>query len=175
MGGVVSFLNLAYFGLRIWNSRIKPQSPASWLMWLVLELVILGSTIAAHKPIWLILSYVIGAVIVTFVLFRRGTWEWSWRESACAVLALVATYLWQNLGATVGILAGILAMTAAGIPLFLDMIFRPIRNTWSMWAWTAVACVFTLIGSDGTFEGSGLAWSGVIFNTLMVPIVLRGK
>jgi hypothetical protein len=144
-------------------------------MWLVLELVILGSTIAAKKPIWLILSYVIGAIIVTTALFCRGTWTWSWKESLCAVFALVATYLWQNLGATVGILSGILAMTAAGIPLFLEMVFDPVKETWSMWAWTALACVFTLIGSDGTFEASGLAWSGVVFNALMIPIVLRGK
>ncbi|MFA6227498.1 MAG: hypothetical protein WC631_03430 [Candidatus Paceibacterota bacterium] len=105
----------------------------------------------------------------------RGKWSWSYKETVCAVATVIAAYFWQTQGASVGVLAGVVAMTVAGTPLYIDMIREPIRGTFYVWAVTALACVLTLLASDWSFIGTILAWGGLVFNGSLALIVLRGK
>ncbi len=144
-------------------------------MWVGLDVVLLGSTIQADKPIWLPLSYTIGAVAVTTVLFLRGEWTWTWKEWLCLGGAVVAAYFWIKLGALAGIIAGLTAMSFAGMPIMIDMIKDPIRSTLPMWCVTVVACALTLLGSDWTWAGTLTAAGGISYNSIMSLLVLRGK
>jgi len=174
-GGAISLLNLLWFAKLIWQRKTSPQSSASWLMWVILDAVLLGSTIAAKQPMWLPLSYTLGAAAVTVTLFARGVWLWSWKETVCGVGALIAAYLWLNTGALAGIIAGLVAMTFAGMPIMIDMIKTPVRSTLPVWGWTVVACICTIIGSDWTWEGTLVAAGGLSYNGIMSVLVLRGK
>ncbi len=142
-------------------------------MWAVIDATVLACTIAAYKPMWLPLGYMVGASTITLALFIRGTWQWSEKETFCAVGAAVAVAIWLTWSAAYGILAGVVAMTLAGTPLYVDLIRNPIRKTWPVWFFTAVACVCTLLGSDWSFAGTTLAWGGLAFNGSLTLVVLR--
>lgn len=172
-GGAIAVSILLWYAWRIWKKRVEPQSSASWLMWTLLDAVILTCTIAAHKSLWLPLGYVIGALAVTLALFARGTWQWRGTETTCAIGVVVATTIWLTWSAAYGILAGVVAMTFAGAPLCLNLIRNPVRKTWPVWFFTAVACFFTLLGSDWSFAGTVLAWGGVAFDGGLTLVVLR--
>jgi len=174
-GAITIALYLNFYALRIWRGERFPQNPASWLMWLVLDSLVLTTTILAHKPIWLPLAYVIGCAPVTAANFIRGTWKWSKRETFSLIVASIATYLWQTNGADWGVVAGAAAMCTAGIPLYMDMIDKPDRGSFPVWAITALACVCTLIGSDGTLTGMALAIGSLLYNGSLSFVVLRVK
>jgi hypothetical protein len=144
-------------------------------MWTVLDVLLLGSTISAHQPPWLPLGYTIGAFMVTVALFVRGTWQWSSKETWCAIGAGITAFLWLTLGALAGILAGITAMTLAGMPLWIDMYRNPVRATWPLWTITVVACLLTLLGSDWSLSGIALALGGILFNGSIAYLVLFRK
>ncbi|MFA6445797.1 MAG: hypothetical protein WCW14_00915 [Candidatus Paceibacterota bacterium] len=181
IGGIISFCVLFWFSIQIWmtkNGNDKKStlpSPASWLMWMVLDSFMLVTTIIAGKPMWLPLSYTAGATFVTIALLVRSTWVWSYKETICAIGAGVSMYVWQKWGAGMGILAGCASMTIAGIPLILDMIRDPIRKTFYVYALVVLACTCTLLGSDWTLSGTALAWGGIAFNGTLALVVLRGK
>lgn len=172
LGGAVSILNLLWFAWRVMEARIPAQNIASWLMWTCIDATILACTIATHEAIWLPLSYTVGAASVTGALLIRGTWKWSSEETMCAIWAAVSLCVWRLWNADVGILFGTIALTLAGRPLFLEMLHRPIRGTWPVWAFTVLAGVLTLLGSDWTFSGTSLAWGGIAFNGAVTYLVL---
>lgn len=176
LGGIISFCNLLWFTRQIMRIKEGPlPSPASWLMWTLIDGVILTTTWLSDKPIWLPLSYTLGAIAVTAALLARGKWRWSYRETICAIGATAATAVWLLWGSDMGVLAGVAALTIAGTPLLLDMIREPLPETWPVYALTVTACMCTLLASDWTLTGTALAWGGIAFNGLLTMIVLRGK
>lgn len=172
-GGIVSAANMVWFAWKVWSLTIPPQSSATWVMWFAIDVLLFVTTLLAGKPIWLPLSYMIGAGTVAIAMFARGKWVWSYRETLCAVATVMAAYYWQTHGAAAGVFAGVIALTAAGIPVFLDMLRNPVRATFPLWALTAVGCIFTLLGSDWTVTGTVLAWGGLTFNGFLALYVLR--
>lgn len=174
-GGIISGANLVFFAWQILVKKVEAPSIASWVLWTVLDVMLLITTVISGKPMWLPLSYTIGATAVTALCLVRGKWSWSYKETVCAVATVIAAYFWQTQGASVGVLAGVVAMTVAGTPLYIDMIREPIRGTFYVWAVTALACVLTLLASDWSFIGTILAWGGLVFNGSLALIVLRGK
>jgi hypothetical protein len=165
--------NLLWFAWRVWFFLVPPQSPATWLMWFALDALLFVTTLLAGKPIWLPLSYVIGAGLIAIAMFVRGKWSWTYRETLCAIATAVATYYWLALGPDAGVFAGVVALTAAGVPVFLDMLRNPVRKTFPLWAITALGCICTLLGSDWTVTGTVLAWGGLLFNGFLAFYVLR--
>jgi len=80
--------------------------------------------------------------------------------------------VWLHYGALLGLLAGIVAMNVAGVPNFIDMWHKPIRESWPVWGFTTVAYFCTLLGSDWSFGGIILAVSSMFFSGLLTLIVL---
>jgi hypothetical protein len=174
-GGLIAFLNLMWFACGIWNRKIPASTPASFLMWTVLDVLILASTLSAHKPCWLALGYTVGALAVTIACYARGKWIWSYKETVCAVGGIITAYIWMTWNAEIAIFSGVCAMTITGIPISVDLWHNPIRETWKVWTITVVACVFTLFGSDWSLSGTILAWAGIAYNGGMALIVLLRK
>lgn len=173
-----AFVAAAYFIFYAWKiltKRVKPQSSASWFMWLVLDGMILVTTYLAQKPVWLPFAYVIGCVPLTAVNLIRGKWVWSKRETFSLMLAVVAAIIWQTNGAIVGLVAGVVAMCAAGIPVLMDMVKKPDRKSFWVWMVTVFACICTLIGSDWTLAGIVLALGSLGYNSVMSALVLRDR
>jgi hypothetical protein len=147
-GGLIALINLLIFAKGIWSRKIPSSTPASFMMWTVLDVIILASTLFAHQPGWLAGAYVVGATAVTAAMFARGKWLWSYKETICAVGAGITTYVWFHWTSSMAVLAGVCAMTVAGMPIWIDMWKNPIKGTWPVWTFTVVACICTLLGSD---------------------------
>jgi hypothetical protein len=144
-------------------------------MWFIMDGMLAIMTLLAHKPIWLPISYVIGAGSMTITLAIKARWVWTRREILSAIAAAISAFVWQTHGAEIGVVAGVAALTAAGIPVFMDMVDKPVRDTFPAWAITTVGCIFTLIASDWTFVGTIVAWGGIAYNGSLALVVLRDK
>jgi hypothetical protein len=174
--GILSFLNLAYFAWRVWTGRVPPASTASWLMWVILDSVILGASIATGQPYALALSYTLGAATVLAANLKRGRWVWTRVETFSAIGAAIATVVWQSLDAEWGVVAGVIAMTLAGYPLAKTIWTSPNPGYFWMLANTAIACILTLIGTlPWTIGGSLLSGAGLAFNGTLAALSLRKK
>lgn len=172
IGGFIALINLLWFAYNTWTKKIPAQNPASWFMWTVIDGLLLGSMLMAGLSPWLPLAYTIGALSVTVAMHFRGKWSIGGKEVLCAICAGITTYFWISRGATAGAMAGVIAMAAAGVPIWIDLFRNPVRSSWPVWAYTMLACFFTLFGSDWSLEQSLLAWSGIVFNGSLTLIVL---
>jgi hypothetical protein len=175
IGGTVSFLNIFWFAIQTYQGKNPVQNIASWLMWDVIDAIALFITIKAGKPIWLPLSYVLGASSVIVVIIMRGKWRWTGWETSYAIAALLAIAVWLTQKSDIGLLAGAVAINIAGISIYVDMIKAPEPKTFYLWFFTAVAGVITLFGSDWTFGGTVIAWSSIIYNSSLAMVVIRKK
>jgi len=173
IGGVVAVSVLLHYAYNVIRRKAEAAGIATWLMWTALDVLLLVTTWQAGKPVWLPLGWTVGASLVTISLFRDGKWEWKWQETLSAVCALIATIVWRTQGAEIGVLAGTLAMTCAGIPLLIDMVKKPIGSTFHVWFLTCVACVFTLLGSDWSLTAIFLPVGSIIYNGTLAVLVLR--
>lgn len=173
IGGGIAFLNLCWFAGKVYALRVSPQSPSSWVMWVVLDGVLAAATAKAGKPIWLPFGFMLGAALVSSALFKRGEWQWSRRDSFCAFCAACAAVVWVTQPGVYGVIAGVLAMYAASAPLSIDLFRAPIRGMRTMFLVTALGSSISLLGSDGTFAGVLFPIMSVIFNSTMAWIVSR--
>ncbi len=172
-GGIIALWVLLHYSYNVIRGKALAASIASWSMWVVLDMILLVTTWQAGKPVWLPLGWTVGASLVTISLLRNGQRNWQKTETLSAICAVLATLAWLTQGAVVGIVAGTLAMTFAGIPLLVDMVRTPIRATFPVWFFTCVACVCTLLGSDWTLAGTFLPWGSLLYNGTLSMLVLR--
>ena len=175
-GGLLSFGAMVWFGVKVWRGKAEPTSMASWLMWVILDAVILGSTIATHKPCALALSYVAGASFVFIVHIKKGKWVWTYVETISAGGTAVSTILWFTLSPEAGVIAGIVAMTAAGMPMLLSFAKAPDRQAFWLFANVTIACAMTLIATwPWTIGGSLLSGGGLLYNGLVAYLATRDQ
>lgn len=174
-GGLVYVAAFCWYAVGVWRYGGKGVSPASVLMWTIIDVIFLFATIDADKPIWLPLAYVVGTGASLVALLVKGTWSWSYRETLSAVGATIALYVWQTVGSDWGLFACMMALLFAGTPIFIDQVKSPVRSTWPMWAATAFVCCCTLLVSDWSFAGTVVAWGGVCYNVPLTLVVLRRK
>jgi hypothetical protein len=175
LGGFIAVSVLLWYAYNVWTLKVPASTPASWMMWTILDSLLLATTLANHQPGWLPGAWTMGAGSATIALFVRGKWVWSYKETICAIGAAVCAYVWLKYGALLGLLAGIAAMNTAGIPNFIDLWKNPIRGTWPVWGFTVVACFCTLLGSDWSFGGIILAVTSMVFNGMILAVVLFKK
>jgi hypothetical protein len=142
-------------------------------MWIALDVILVFATEKAGKPFWLPLGFAVGATVVSLFLFIRGRWQWSKRDSFCALCAALAAAVWVTQPGVYGVVAGVLAMYAASMPIAIDLVRAPIREMRTMFAVTALGSFISLVGSDGTLAGFLFPTTSVIFNSLMAGIVSR--
>lgn len=173
LGGVVAVSVLLRYAYNVIRGKIGAASVASWAMWVILDVIMLVTTWQAGKPVWLPLGWTFGASLITISLLRKGQWVWQRTEILSALCAIGATVAWLTRGAVVGIVAGTLAMTFAGMPLLVAMAKTPIRATFHVWFVTCVACVCTLLGSDWSLAGTFLPWGSLLYNGTLSVLVLR--
>jgi hypothetical protein len=173
LGGLVAVSVLLHYAWQVIRGKAEAASITTWSMWTMLDVLLLVTTWQAHKPVWLPLGWTVGASLVTISLLRRGQWVWSNKETLSVICTAVATFVWRTQGAELGIVAGTIAMTCAGIPLLIDMVINPIRSTFHVWFVTCIACVFTLLSSDWSFAGTFLSWGSLTYNGTLSILVLR--
>ncbi|MBI5134190.1 MAG: hypothetical protein HZA81_02275 [Candidatus Taylorbacteria bacterium] len=171
-GGLLSALFLVRYAAQIWFGKAPPTGQTSFLMWTILDVLLVVNTIRVGKPILLPLGWTVGAFLVFLTLRIRGKWEWTKEDTIAASAAAIAALVSLSFGGRIGLIASIAAMTSAGIPVLLQNLKNPVRATFPLWFVTVLSCIFTLLASDRSFDGTVLAWSSLTFNGTMSIIVM---
>lgn len=176
LGGGIGCLNLLWVAWGTWRGKVNTTNTATWMMWFVLDVIILGSNIATGKPYLLALGFTIGAAPNLLLHLKRGAWKWTGVETFSACGASIATVLWLVWGGEAGVVAGALAMNFASLPVLRDLWRCPDRTVFPLFAFTAVAGFITLLGTwPWTIGGSFFAGSSTIANTALALVVLRAR
>ncbi|MBX4197862.1 hypothetical protein KW782_00840 [Candidatus Parcubacteria bacterium] len=174
IAGLTPSIVLIPFGIKLLKSN-TPMNVATWLMWGVLSFVITLSMFAAgNKDIWLSAGFTLGSVFISIILLSKGKWSWGYVETICAVGAAVAMLLRYYSAPKGAVIACIIAMWLASIPLLCDLWKQPDPTTWWVWAIITIAAVVTLITAKAwTIQDRAFPVSSIIFNTLLVVLNLR--
>jgi len=171
--GVPSAIFLLRYAFHVFVRKAPPTGLATFIMWSILDVLLLVNTIRNGQPIWLPFGWVLGATTASVALAIRGSWNWTWRESLSLAGATTAATVSVLMDGRFGLIASIVAMTIAGAPLLVDNLKNPVRQTFMLWFVTVIGCVLSLVGSDWSFDGTVLPWSSLAYNGAMAIIVLR--
>jgi hypothetical protein len=177
MGAGINTAVLLWFAGMILIRKIDPTSPASWGMWMILDGLLTGASyFAAPAELRWILpaAWTLGAFVVMIACVIRGEFSWGLRETFCAALAGVAAYFWMTINAEAGVVAGAVAITVAGIPLFTDMWKCPNRGLLPPALVTCVACTLFIVSAYGSF-GVFLPAVSFAYNAILAVFLLRKK
>jgi len=178
IGAGINTVILFWFAVMVLIKKIPATSPASWSMWMILDGLLTGASYftAPTELLWILpAAWTLGALVVTIACVFRGKFSWGWRETLCAVLAGVAAYFWQTVNAEAGVVAGAIAITIAGIPLFTDMWKCPNRGLLLPALVTCVACVLFIVSTYGSFVGVFLPATSFVYNAILAVFLLRKK
>lgn len=175
IAGLTSGGILLWYAFRIYSGKCEVPNLASWILWWIIDTVVFITTYLSEKPFGLPLGWSLGAFLVVLTIFKRGTWKWSYKETICTIVALITVCIWILLGPEAGVITGAAAIFISGIPIMVDMIRVPVRDTFPVWAFTALAASLTILGSDWTFVGTIVAGETIVYNVAMCFIVRRQR
>ncbi len=175
--GVVSTLALVALGLTFYRSK-ENYNPVTWAMWLVLNLVIVGGSVAAgNHDAWLSFGMVVGTFFVAAILVMKGRWKWGTTESICAVGIVVAMIAWYLASPKGAVVLAALALWIASVPLMIDTWHKPNRGILWFWIVMCLVSIGAVAAADSwTVEDRFFPMSSVLFSfTLSLLTVLRSR
>ncbi|MFO0718847.1 MAG: hypothetical protein U0522_02380 [Candidatus Paceibacterota bacterium] len=174
IGGLISTIVIVAFAVYLMVHDL-PQNTASWIMWTVLDaLILVGCVAAGNKRPWLPAGFTLGALLVTIILLGKGTWHWGLVEMISAIGMAVAVICWWRSGPKLAIVACMTAMTIAAFPAMYDAWLKPNSESWWLWAGVAFSCVLSCYGAKKwTIEERLIPCGCFVLNTTMTVLVLR--
>ncbi len=172
-GGIPAFVMLVKYAIEVWVRKAPATGFASFTMWTALDILLVVNTVRSGEPIWLPLGFTVGALLVTVAQWRHGTWKWTGRETLAAICAAIAITISLLNRGPVALLASVLAMTSAGLPITMDNLRSPVRETFGLWFSTVLGCTMTYYGSDQTENSWILPLLSGVYNGFMAILVLR--
>ena len=169
-----ALIALLWYAIKVWKRKSPPTSFASFLMWTIMDMLLVVNALRTGQPIWMQLGFTIGASAVTYTLWKRGTFVWTIDETLTAICSAAALSLLFIANGTWGLFGTTLAMTIAGWPAFRDNRKNPVRDTLPMWFTTVIGCVLSLYGSSwNSWDAFILPLMCGSYNALMSIVVLR--
>ena len=127
------------------------QSFASWLLWLILDVIVLIGLIVKNGSYLVYLVFTIGTFVVTLFLFLKRNFKWGKFDSFIAILVFICMIVYFSASSYLTIIIGTIALALAGIPQFIDILKDP-RSTS-----TIAYLLFSTSGTLSLFETS--AWT----------------
>lgn len=165
VGGLVA-LGSHFFWVRgIWNGSMH-LNIATWLLWSVIDMSVLLSSLAAGAPApFLSAGFVAGAILVTITLLVKGDWQWTVVETVSAVIALVCLGLWYVAGPVVAVVSLTLGKyCVAGVPTLVSAYQHPERaQSWVWWLGTFGAATNIFAAGSWTLAQSFFPTVALIF------------
>ncbi len=173
IGAIVGCSTVILFSIALLIQSI-PQNIVSWILWTVLEVLILSSSIAAgNKKPWLPAAYTFGALAVVIILFSKGLWIFGVVEILATIGSVIAMILWFALGPKWAIVSATVAMVVAGIPALFDIIQTPNPQSWWLWFGCSLAGLLTAIGAKSwKIEDRFMPTTSFVYNFFMFVLVL---
>ena len=119
-----------------------------------------------NKKPYLQIGWVFANVaIVSAIIVQENIMNWGWVESVSVLLCALAIFLWITQSARIALVAPIVAMWIASVPLFADYLSKPQPETLWFWLSTIVACALSVAGAPkNDIAHTGMAWSALVMN-----------
>lgn len=185
MQGILSTVS----GLLLWASFIvyirsmvkgttKPAK-ASWVIWAILDTIILAGMWTKETLNGQIIGAVCGVWIVVIMMFRYryGTPGWSKLDIFCLIGAGLGIFLsWFFNEATVGIVMSSTVVILGSIPTFVSAWKDPTRENRTGWTMVFISCVLALLAiPKWTIADAAQPISFMVVEVIMMYLLYRPR
>lgn len=125
----------------------------SWILWVILDVIVLESVISKHGNFILQLSYVIGGTCIVITIFKSSERTWDLFKLGVVLLVGVCIYLREKSGPSAATVMGTIAVLIAGVPEIIDAYKKPEDTSFLVWLGFMLACVISIFaGKDWSIE-----------------------
>ncbi len=129
----------------ILSGKAKPAK-ATWLVWSVVDAVILCGMYSAGDLSWQMVGCTIGTWIVALLAMKFGTSGWTNLDKACLVLAVLGVSGWLKSGNPIlGIVFSLAVVVLGCIPTFSSAWKNPSQENKPAWLMFWASCVLATI------------------------------
>jgi drug/metabolite transporter (DMT)-like permease len=94
---------------------------SSFLLWSIIDLIMLVNTIRAKNDYILITTYTVLTILLTLVLFFKKQFKWSKSDTLVAGIACICLVVSYVSSPIVGVTCGALSIASAGIPNLINI------------------------------------------------------
>jgi hypothetical protein len=103
--GLIAYIPYIYSTVK---RRTKPN-PASWFIWIIVSVMVIGSSYAtgATTTLTLLICHGVGTVTTAIVAVKYGKSQWSIFDKACLAIALSSSIVWWFFSALAALLLNI--------------------------------------------------------------------
>lgn len=154
-GGIFAVLMFVPMFVRILRESGAGQSFASWLLWGVLDLILIISLIEQDGNFWFVIGFAVGDLAIAGLLAWQRRFNWGGFETMILSLVILCIIGWKTAGPRAATLFSIAGVCIAGVPGFISLKRNPDRKTARVWLGFSFANVLSLFGGDAlTLEQS---------------------
>ena len=124
------------------------QNFATWILWLILDSIVLKGTFEQHGNVILFSVFTAGTFVVTMILaFKKQFLEWRWFETYVAMMTAVCIGIYFSSGPYVATIASTIALAIAAIPQIVDTYTHPETSPTIANLFFAASSGFSIIGA----------------------------
>ncbi len=105
------------------------QNFATWMLWVMLDAIVLGSVVMQKGNFLLLVFYCIGGTLVCFSLFYMRMIRWTRFETFVLSLVVICLMVWSMVGSYWTTIVSTIAVFVSGAPQIKDSFKEPDRKT----------------------------------------------
>ena len=173
VGGGMAVLLFIPMICRVFRDGGAGQSFATWVLWLALDGVLVGSLIAQHGNYLMALGFTIGDAVLASVLLAKGRVTWGKFENVILFLVVVSLVVWGCSGSKMATIVSTLGCLIAGLPGLVGLWRNPERGLGKVWAGYALANALSYLG--GTAMTVEERFPAGAFALFAVPMFLASR
>ncbi len=152
ISGICALLLYIPLCLQLYRSILR-QNIATWILWVILDVIATLSIWWQGGNYFLVAMYVIGGSVTVCFIFKSRLFSWTWLESLVTTLVIASIVLWLLSGARLAIVMSTLGVVIAGIPQLVDSWRNPWGNSVAIYlGFTVVNFLAVIAGKDWTIE-----------------------
>lgn len=145
IAGLLAFIGIIPYIYGILREETKPAK-ASWIIWTVLDIIVLAGMFAKHAVNGQILGATIGAAVIAILALKYGVPGWTKLDRFCFAGAILGIVLWQAFSnPTLGIITSLSVAFIGSIPTFASAWKDPKRENKLAWTIAFISSICAII------------------------------
>ncbi|MFA5098997.1 MAG: hypothetical protein WC461_02155 [Candidatus Paceibacterota bacterium] len=172
LAGLLSIVALVPYIRGILRKETRPAK-ASWVVWAIVDVVILASMYAKGVVNGQIIGTVVGCLIVTVLALKYGAPGWTKLDKFCLIGAVLGIFIWQMSGEAIhGIVIALTVSAIGSVPTFVSAWEDHRRENKPAWAmvWFGSLCMFGAI-PEWTFASAVQPVTFFVLQSVLIYIL----
>jgi hypothetical protein len=167
-GGILAMLMFVPLFMRILRESGGGQSFASWMLWGVLDAILVVSLIEQRGNFWFVAGFAIGDLAIAALLAYQRRFTWGWFENLILAMVAICVIGWKMAGSQAAMIFSIIAVCVAGVPGFISLKRKPDRHTSLIWLGFSAANAIAFFGGTSMTMEQRLAPAVFTFASLLM-------